>query len=105
MNDTKVERLEKLRCLLLSLLVILKRESEEGWLRSIKVMLDKVDMGLLDHADSKETIDCVARMYRAINGGSGSFSDFYVWRDNFDDRKKENDKLKIIKDDLWNFLN
>jgi len=104
MNNIEIKKLNSIKQLLLNLIFILEKESEDNWIRAVYLMLDKVDNGLSGKVDSKEVIDYVSRTYKSISAGSGSFSDFFIWRENIDDRKKENKKLQKIKDDLWDLL-
>jgi len=36
-----------------------------------------------------------------MNAGNGSFSDFHIWREDFDERLKANTELSKITDAIW----
>ena len=39
-----------------------------------------------------------------MNRGNGSFSDFYIWRGDFDQRVVENNKFIEIKDEIGSLI-
>ncbi|WP_264673182.1 MULTISPECIES: hypothetical protein [unclassified Psychrobacter] len=39
-----------------------------------------------------------------MNNGNGSFSDFYIWREDFDERVVENNKFIEIKDKIGSLI-
>ena len=97
--------LEELHKLLLELANILKKESEQNWIRAINQMLKKIESALSDGYGHKEAISYVHKTYEAINSGNGSFSDFHIWRDNLADRKRENEHLDKNKRSILELLN
>ncbi len=101
-NDQILKELDRL---LLDLSNILKKESEQNWIRAVERMLKKVECALSGESDPEEVIEYVRKTYKTINSGNGSFSDFHIWRDNFSDRKKENEQLENIKSLILEVLN
>jgi len=104
MVNSNIQILEELNKLLLELADILKRESEQNWIRAVNEMLKKIECALSGECNPEEAINYVRRTYRAINSGNGSFPDFHIWRDNFSDRKKENEYLEKIRNSILELL-
>lgn len=104
MAKSNIQILKELNNLLLILVNILKKESEQNWIRAIDKMLKKVESALSGDCDPEQAINYVYSTYKVINSGNGSFSDFYIWRDNFADRKKENEQLEKVKHSILDLL-
>ena len=75
---------------------ILLSENENNWIKSINAIVRELESHNIENA---------ASIYDTINAGNGSFSDFHIWRNDFDERVKENEKLDRIKRELEDFLN
>lgn len=104
MKENNIEILEALNKSLLDLAIILEKESEHNWQRAIDEMLKRVECALSGVYDPVEAISYVRKTYMSINSGNGSFGDFYIWRDNFSDRKRENERLEEIKNKILKLL-
>lgn len=83
---------------------VLIQENEDNWIRGINTILSTIHFALKDDDDAKETIRNVASTYFFMNSGNGSFSDYYVWREDFDERVECNNAFMEIKNSIANLL-
>jgi len=97
-NNVKVQ---KLLALFKSLRDILIAESEENWVRGIDLIIEALMHSSPSERDVEEALRYAETTYKSMLGGNGSFSDFCVWRDDFDERVRENEKLEKIKNEIW----
>jgi hypothetical protein len=97
-NRTKASNL---LALFKTLRAILVAEGEGNWLRGIDLIIDALTPPQSGERDFEEALRYAESTYKSMLGGSGSFSEFYIWRDDFDERVKENDMLEKIKNDIW----
>lgn len=94
--------IQELKELFEELRLILEAENETNWIRGVEIVCN-----ILEDDTSKpqlEKFNEVKRVYVSMNGGAGSFSDYYIHRDNFDERLASNKKLDKIRDRLWEIL-
>jgi hypothetical protein len=79
----------------------MERERESNWIQSISniiAILDEVD------ADQNVATDRIAEAhhcFRSINAGNGSFSDFYIWRNEFTERIEANNEVNSLTESIW----
>lgn len=100
MNLDDLQKLRELHKLFVDLVNILEQESEKNWIHAIKPILERIDYGLSRSCEYEEIINYVSINFKAINAGNGSFSDFYIWRDDFADRKRANLHLATLKNEI-----
>lgn len=84
---------------------IMINEKENNWIRGINLIIKTLtppDYGGKGNAD--EAVRYVEYTYRNMASGNGSFSDFFIWRDDFEEREKANKKLDRIKKDIWDLI-
>lgn len=43
--------------------------------------------------------------WKTMDKGNGSFSEYFIWRDDFDERVRLNKIYQKIKDNIWNIVN
>lgn len=92
----------QLQDLLRQLQVILTREGEENWQLGVMAALGELNGSQeLSEDEVLERIKRAASIYRTMNSGSGSFSDFHVWRDDYDQRVQANETLDEVRERLW----
>jgi hypothetical protein len=58
-----------------------------------------------DAADLKATFLEIGRSYQSMYPPRGGLTDFFVWRDDFEERRKANQPLDQIKENLKNIFN
>ena len=83
---------------------ILIQENESNWIRGINSVLNQINYSLASNEEAKSTIRDIYYSYSLMNRGNGSFSDFYIWREDFDQRVVENNKFIEIKDEIGSLI-
>lgn len=83
---------------------ILLKEKEINWLTGVDSSIEILNKGLGYTENLEESLKDVASIYRTMNRGANSFSDFYIQRADFDEQLKENQNLAAITDELWRLL-
>ena len=83
---------------------ILIQENESNWIRGINSILNQINYSLASKEEAKSTIRDIYYSYSLMNRGNGSFSDFYIWREDFDQRVVENNKFIEIKDEIGSLI-
>lgn len=83
---------------------ILIQENESNWIRGINSILNQINYSLASNEEAKSTIRDIYYSYSLMNRGNGSFSDFYIWREDFDQRVVENNKFIEIKDEIGSLI-
>ena len=80
------------------------QENESNWIRGINSILNQINYSLASNEEAKSTIRDIYYSYSLMNRGNGSFSDFYIWREDFDQRVVENNKFIEIKDEIGSLI-
>lgn len=83
---------------------ILIQENESNWIRGINSILNQINYSLASNEEAKSTIRDIYYSYSLMNRGNGSFSDFYIWREDFAERVIENNKFIEIKDEIGSLI-
>jgi glucosamine 6-phosphate synthetase-like amidotransferase/phosphosugar isomerase protein len=79
---------------------ILERESENNWLKGIKTINNQFESSITE-AEKENTIKDVSQTFKMISAGYGSFSDYYIWRDDVEERIKLNNELSLLIEEIW----
>ena len=80
------------------------QENESNWIRGINSILNQINYSLASNEEAKSTIRDIYYSYSLMNRGNGSFSDFYIWREDFAERVIENNKFIEIKDEIGSLI-
>ena len=99
-----LDKLVRLNELFIQMRGVLIQEHEDNWIRGINLILNQIDYSLASNEDAKSTIRDIYYSYGSMNGGNGSFSDFYIWREDFDERVIENNNFMKIKNQISKIL-
>ena len=99
-----LDKLVRLNELFIQMRDVLIQEHEDNWIRGINSILNQIDYSLASNEDAKSTIRDIYYSYGSMNGGNGSFSDFYIWREDFDERVIENNNFMKIKNQISKIL-
>ena len=102
MNDK--DKLLKLHEYFIKLKDILINENEGNWIKAINSILNDIQFSLDNEQDVKATIRNIRYKYYLLNSGNGSFTDFYVHRDNFNERVEANKLLDDIKANIVDLI-
>lgn len=85
---------------------ILVAERDDNWVRGVEAIIEKLEWSL----NAKCIEPCIyysdaCNTWNSMYKGNGSFSDYYIWRDDFNERSRLNDQLNNIKINIWNEVN
>ena len=94
--------IDELRKLFGEMREILEAEGERNWIRGISVICNT--LAEANPISESEQIERAKQTFNSMNGGAGSFADYYIHRDEFDERMKANERLDQIRDRLWELL-
>jgi hypothetical protein len=90
---------EELKSIFDELERLLDAENESNWIRGVRIICHTLKDDK-SKSDSKK-LDEVKQTYMSMCRGVGSFSDYYIHRDDFDERVQRNLKLDKIRNRLW----
>lgn len=85
---------------------ILIRENEDNWIRGIDSIIEKLEWSMNNKCNNPDYFfysSCDT--WKTMDAGNGSFSDYYIWRDDFDERFRLNKIYQEIKDKIWDIVN
>ena len=99
-----LDKLARLADLFTQIRDILIQENENNWIRGINSILNQINYSLENNEKIKDTIKSIGNTYSFMNNGNGSFSDFYIWREDFDERVIENNNFMKIKNQISKIL-
>ena len=99
-----LDKLVRLNELFIQMRDALIKEHEDNWIRGINSILNQINYSLENNENIKDTIKSIGNTYSFMNNGNGSFSDFYIWREDFDERVIENNKFIEIKDEIGSLI-
>lgn len=95
-----LDKLLRLADLFTQIRDILIQENEDNWIRGINSILNQINYSLASNENDKSKIREIYYSYGLMNSGNGSFSDFYIWRKDFDKRIIENKNFMKIKNEI-----
>ena len=99
-----LDKLARLADLFTQIRDTLIQENESNWIRGINSILNQINYSLASNEEAKSTIRDIYYSYSLMNRGNGSFSDFYIWREDFAERVIENNKFIEIKDEIGSLI-
>ena len=99
-----LDKLARLADLFTQIRDTLIQENENNWIRGINSILNQINYSLENNENIKDTIKAIGNTYSFMNNGNGSFSDFYIWREDFDERVIENNNFMKIKNQISKIL-
>lgn len=79
--------------LLTELEQLLRAQGETNWLRGVEAARSAIAR--------PEGFDDAKSIYKTMCQGNGSFSDYNVWHEDFEARRKLNEPLDRLRGDLW----
>jgi hypothetical protein len=94
--------IDKLVILFSELSEILENDNEKHWTRRIKECLRILQSK--EVLNDKTKLTEVKSIYHSIHIGYSGFSEYFLWREDFDERVKANKMLDEIRDEIWNIL-
>lgn len=95
--------LEKIKKLFIELENYLKKYGNPSIHASYRIVKYTVEILSSDESDNMKS-QTVIKSYKKIFPGKGALSEFYVWDNDFETRKKINLPFENIHNELWNLL-
>lgn len=84
---------------------ILSKENEVNWIRGVDLVIEKLEWSLSEKCNDPDCFFLDAcDTWNSMMKGNGSFSDYYIWRDDFDERVYLNEKLDSALKVIWNIV-
>lgn len=107
-NDYEIKKAYHLLKLFNELLLILNREDTGEISVAIKIIKNSIDILTTslntDQKNIRKTLTEVRLFYKSLYPPHGGLSDFFIWRDDFDERVKVNQPLESVQDEIWRLL-
>lgn len=101
-----IEQSEKLRSLFYSLWEIMHDNGGKNWIKGIENILALLTPPTYGGVNNASLAIKEARIaYSSMFGGYGGFSEYFIWRDDFNERIKVNEVLDKIKNNINQLLN
>ena len=82
---------------------VLQAEGGGNWLSGINAAIERLSPSI-DASANGEHLREVKSIFATMHAGQGSFSDFFIWREDFDERMAANAEFKTLKDNIWSVL-
>lgn len=81
---------------------MIKANGGSDWDRGLRICMDALHQkDLPDAIQIRQAKDTFFSML----GGNGSFSDFYLWDDDFEIRKEKNERYTALLEEIMDILN
>ncbi len=100
-----IQRLAAIKKTLGSIVQMLSLEEECNWIKSFKRSYGYVCAAIDAEVSDQEALFHMKDHISSIWKGNGSFSDFHIWRDDFDERCQINDEFSLLINHLRELLN
>ncbi|CCW29437.1 hypothetical protein ABLA30_18500 [Xenorhabdus nematophila] len=101
-----IEQSKKLRTLFLSLWEIMRVNGGGNWIKGIENVITLLTPPTYGGTnDAQSAIEDARRAYGSMFGDYGGFSEYFIWRDDFNERLKANEALDKIKNDINDTFN
>ena len=84
--------------------MLLREEGESNWIRGIRASIHAGESHKNKGVTEEVAFNEMASTYRSMYGGSGSFSDYFIWREDFEERQEANKEFDQITNRLWKLL-
>ena len=82
-----------------NLIEIMKNDGEKNWIRGIEEIYEGLK------TINTKPLSEIAYSYRLMNSGNGSFMDYFIWKEDFNERVKANECFKKLTTEIWDILN
>lgn len=99
------EMAQKLLIEFMNLKNILINDGERNWIRGVLSIIEKLRISIDSQGvESASYFKDACDTWRLIYGGNGSFSDYHLWHDDYNERVKRNIPLDSIKSNIAKIL-
>lgn len=99
-----MEKIDELKQLFKEMLIIVQEYGDSASYNAPKEILKRILSILEADADDADKFAEVKREYNNLFFPKSSLSEFCIWRDDFEERKKLNQPFSDISDRLWEIL-
>jgi len=98
LSEELLNEFKKLRCILIG-------ENENNWMRGVDSIIEKLEWSTNNKCnDPCYFFNSSCDTWKTMDAGNGSFSEYYIWRDDFDERVRLNKIYHNIKDKIWSIV-
>lgn len=94
----------KLHRIFSSIQSILEKEEKGRWLSEIQKINEILDSEYRGDLSRNEAIDLIRKKYKSIHPSHGGFNEFFIWKDDFNERKRINSNLERLAQEAWDEL-
>lgn len=98
-----MEKIDELKQLFKEMLIIVQEYGDDSY-NAPKEILKRILSILEADADDADKFAQVKREYNNLFFPKSSLSEFCIWRDDFEERKKLNQPFSDIRERLWEIL-
>ena len=95
--------LERIKILCISLEDYLKKYGDDSIVPSYRIVKSTIEIISSDE-ETKIKQQEVIQNYKMLFSGKGGLSEFYIWDNDFETRKKLNEPLDKIHEELWSIM-
>lgn len=96
----KLETVNRIQQLYIELEEVLRKYGDNSILNQYQLVKTAISI-LESSAELEEKYNEVADIYKALYPARGGLSEFYIWKDDFDERMAINEPFTRIKEELW----
>jgi len=81
---------------------IMEGENESNWIKGMGIIKNHLANTVSSNeVNGSESLKAAFETWRGMHAGNGFFADFYIWRDDFNERKSQNLNFENIKNNAW----
>ncbi|MCU5771739.1 hypothetical protein N5923_08805 [Erwiniaceae bacterium BAC15a-03b] len=85
--------------------LILIKYNENNWVRGVELVIEKLEWSFSEKCNEPYAFYLDAcNTWKAMDRVNGSFSDYYIWHDDFNERVRLNELLDSIKNHIWDIV-
>ena len=85
------------------LAVHLKKYGDQSIAYQYQTLLDAIDVLEADYSDEDKE-DCIVTCYKRLYPGRAGLSEFFIYREDFEERSALNEPLSRIQHELWEMV-
>jgi len=95
---------DRLKVLLSNLLEIMEKEKEDNWIHSVHTCVNLLEE-ISKNGENSEKLDTIKSLLKSMLTGYANIFDFFVWREDYNERLEANKKLEMIQKQIWENVN
>ena len=94
------EKIKMLYVNLKNILIVYGDGSNMPQYKIVKLLIDI----LSSNENNEEKLEKIIHNYKMLFPAKGGLTEFYIWDDDFETRRKLNEQLNFIRDSLWSIM-